>query len=282
MPTRPRFRFALAASALVAGAAAAVGTAPPSAGPGYDAVTRADRDLALAFTVPGAVRTVDVEPGDEVVAGAPLVRLEDDVVAARVRLLEVRAASTLAADEAAAALALAENEEKRVREAFEGGAMADFELERARLETLRLRVALDLARQRQTEAGLLLEQARAERARYTLTAPVDGFVDDVLVDPGESVQALRPVVRLVAIDPLVIDAAVPTESTRGLRVGGGAWIVGPGEGVGDARRGEIVHMARVADAASGTRRVRIRLANPEGRPAGEQVVVRFGSAGDRP
>lgn len=246
-----------------------------------EAVTQPSVDLRLAFAVPGVVATVVADPGARVEPGAALVALDDREARAVEELQRLRAQSTLEVDAAEAEWRLAQNEEARVRDAFEKGAAGAFEVERAALQTGRRKVELDLATRRREEAALLLRQATLRREQYTLTAPAAGVVEQVLVEPGEGVEAQRPVVRLVSVDPLRIEAPVPTERTLSISHGDRAtitWLLPTGKRSLEAR---VVSVATVADAASDTRLVRLEAPNPEGLPAGARVAVEFAAAGVR-
>jgi RND family efflux transporter MFP subunit len=266
----------LAAAALALVAAPAPGASDALRDDGWiEAVTEAETDLELAFTIPGRVTEVLVKPGDHVEAGQPLVRLDDREVAATVSLLRLRADSDLAIEEAGALLDLARNELAKVEQAHAQAAVSDFEVQRARLDAKRREVALAKAKQEKEEAKLQLDQALATAERYVLRTPEAGVVESVSIEQGETVQELKPVVRVVSVDPLRIDVAAPLESTLGLKPGAEAevaWAEGSGGPLGTGR---VVYIASVADAASGTRLIRVRLANPGLAPAGARVKVRF-------
>jgi multidrug efflux pump subunit AcrA (membrane-fusion protein) len=75
---------------------------------------------------------------------------------------------------------------------------------------------------------------------------------------------------------LWIDAPVPLVQAMGLQAGKPAQVrFGSSEGPAGVVQGQIIFVAAVADAASGTRRVRVEVQNKTGRPAGEQVQVEF-------
>lgn len=240
-----------------------------------EAIATPKSDLELSFTVSGRVDDVLVERGEEVETGDPLVRLDDSESEARLVLLRLRAESELEALAAEAEWKMAVADEKRVREAHARDAAADFEVERAELEVKRKRLAYELFEQRRIEARHQLRQAEIQHERYTLRAPSSGSVEDIRLEPGESVDALRPVIRVVQIDPLIVSAPTPLERSQSLEVGAPAWIRFRLPGESEARRGEIVHIAKVADAASETRLVRIELRNPDELPAGSPVLVFF-------
>src|SRR5690606_18617156 len=116
--------------------------------------------------------------------------------------------------------------------------------------------------------------------KYTIRAPQAGVMEEIIVDAGETVEALKPVMRMVVIDPLRIDAPVRTRETLELKVGDPAWVRSPLRKANDFIRGEIVHLASVADAASNTRLVRIEIPNDVGVPAGIHVQVSFKAPGE--
>lgn len=246
------------------------------AGGWHEAVTESEVDVELAFTIPGLVAEVLVRAGERVEPGQVLARLDTGEIDASLALARLRAQSTLAIEEAEALLGLASNELARVEEAYAKGGVTEFEVERAKLEQTRRAVALDLARQRQGEYELQLRQLEATRTRYEVRSPVSGHVEEVGVRRGETVEELAPIARVVSVETLRLDVAVPLEATMGLEVGGAAEVRLSGVAPeGRAMEGRIVHVARVADAASGTRLVRVEVPNGAGVPGGARARVRF-------
>jgi multidrug resistance efflux pump len=108
-----------------------------------------------------------------------------------------------------------------------------------------------------------------------LVAPLDGLIEDVSVEAGESIGTLGPVIRLVQNDPLWIDVPVPMTQASTLEVGQNVWVTFPAAAATPAPNAQIINIATVADAASDTLRVRIEVPNPTKRPAGERVAVAF-------
>ncbi len=251
------------------------------------AVTTARHDLKLAMTVPGRVAEISVKVGDRVKAGDPLIRLDDQASKALVDLHALRAESTVSIEAAEAEMKLADVEERRVREAFEKDAAGHFEVERAALQTNLARLRLLQAREAHQQAQAQLAQAKIDHAHFTLRAPMAGVIEDIAVSPGETVEQLKPVLRLVVTDPLQIDAHVPTSLTTGLTTSSRVFVVSrddaptpqsPGAPAAAAapRQARIVHIAQVADARSNTRMVRLELPNPGNLPAGSHMLVYFG------
>ncbi|TVQ76566.1 MAG: efflux RND transporter periplasmic adaptor subunit [Phycisphaeraceae bacterium] len=237
-----------------------------------DAVVRPVEDRALGFVIDGLVSDVLVRQGERVTAGQTLARIDASEIDAQVALSRIRAESDLNIRASEAALGLARNELARRRQAVAEGAVTEFELERAQLEVSQADLRLQLARQQRNEAELELALAEARRTRYDLTAPIDAVVERILIKPGELVERSRPVLRIVSIDELEVEAAVPLDATLALNPGDTLEVRIRSERM-LARTGTITQLAAVADAASGTRLVRIRLPNPDAFPAGSQAVV---------
>lgn len=242
-----------------------------------EAISGARHDLELGFTIRGRVAEVLVQPGHRVEKGQALIRLDDRETALQVELLKVRAASSLEADAAEAEWKLAIEEEKRVRDAESQQGAAAFEIERAALRTKLAQVQHQLALQKRQEAAIQLAAAEVQHELFTLKAPLGGIIEEVVVEPGEMVDEVKPVLRLVVIDPLWIDAPTPTDAAAGLKVGDKATVVLRTTGSAPREmQGTVVHIASVADPGSDTRLVRVEVANPEGLPAGTHAEVRFG------
>lgn len=240
-----------------------------------DAVTRARHDLKLGFTTGGKVLKVHVKPGDKVAAGDVLLELDDKEGLAQIAIWKLRAESTVAVDAAAARLELAKLEEERVRGLVSKQAATPFELTRAEIQTRVETLNVAQATNDREEAQRQLETYSARHDRSVLRAPIDGAIEQVLVEPGEMVEDLKPVLRLVVTNPLRVDAFVPTAKSLTFKPGDAAWVEAKLAGFEQPIKGIIVHMAQVADASSDTRKVEVEIPNDVGLPAGGQVRVSF-------
>jgi membrane fusion protein, multidrug efflux system len=262
----------LAAVTLSAGARQS-GTVEPLR---IEGVSRPSEDRLLAFTVPGRVDETLAHVGDRVEAGAVLVRLDDEEIAARLAIASARAEDRTSIELAHAALELARAEEQRVREAFAQEGAAGFEIERRALETRRAELTLEAARRRQNEAALEERRLRATLREYRLITPIAGVLEELVIEVGETVEPLRGIARVVVTDPLEVTAFVPTEATLRLRPGDAVGVEVRVGGRTIERDGELTRVAAVADAASGTRRITVRVSNPDGLPAGTSAWLRIG------
>ncbi|MEM8835754.1 MAG: HlyD family efflux transporter periplasmic adaptor subunit [Planctomycetota bacterium] len=232
-------------------------------------VARASVDLELAFTVPGRLVDVLVDEGHVVEPGTALARLDDRQTRARLALFQARAESTARVDAARAALDLAKSEERRVRAAFENAGVNAFEVERAEIETAQAQHALALAEEQRAEATLEAELVRTQLADLTLVFAGTGVVERVFARPGEVVDAREPVLRIVSTDPLVADVFVPIDDAAGIEPGDLCIARGGGETL----RGSVAYLAPIADSASATRRVRVRIENSAAVAGGTPVQV---------
>ena len=240
-----------------------------------DAMTKARHDLSLGFTVSGKVAQIAVKPGDRIDKDQLLIELEDLEGKSLVKLYEIRASSDLAARSAEAALRLAQVEYKAIDQAYKNDAAMWIEVERNHIRVEQAELELKMALQQGEEATLQLNQARARHEQYILRAPTDGIVEIVTVEEGELVETLNPVLQLVVIDPLWIDAAVPTDQTLDLKIGDVVQVRIDLPDHNEPVVGKIIHMAEVADAASNTRLVRVEVPNPKLLPAGAQATLDF-------
>lgn len=237
-----------------------------------EAITRPSRDGTLSFVQPGEIAKVLVKVGDTVKAGQLLVQLDDAVEQAQLKQLKAEAEDVTRVAAAEAQLAQKKLDLQKVEMAAAGNAATKMEVEHGKLEVLIGELSLNLAKHNLRQANRQYEQTKLQLDRMKMTSPIDGKVEVVFIEEGESVDQLEDVIRVVQIDPLWIDAPVPLEQARALRIGDTAKVIFPGNVEGS---GKVVHIASIADAASETLYVRIETPNTTGRPAGEHVRVQF-------
>lgn len=234
--------------------------------------------MELGFAIDGRIDEVLVAPGMRINQGDLLIRLFTPEKESQLRLLELRAQSTLEADAAAAELEVSKIRLARLEEALQRGGANDLELRQQLAETERSRLAVDLFKQRQREAQYQFTETMQRYRQYALESPITGIVDVVIAEVGEPVQAGRPVLRVVNTSRLIIDAAVPTARSLSIRLGDVVRIHPQLDNHTSTITGHVTHVASVADPASDTRIVRVELENPGTLPGGINVIVEFGGA----
>ncbi|KPK80689.1 MAG: hypothetical protein AMJ81_11570 [Phycisphaerae bacterium SM23_33] len=243
-----------------------------------EAITAPSEDLSLAFVISGKIAAVLVEEGQKLAPGQPLVQLDDAVERVRLGLLKARAENTTPIKAAQLRLDRCSAILKKIEKAYAENASPERELEEARMNKAEAELSLEMSRFEHEQDEGKYTEARLALERMRLLSPAAGRVEQTLVKPGESVDALAPVIRIVRIDPLWIDVPVPLPRAGKLKPGQAALarFSDPQEA---PVTGRILRIAAVADAASETLEVRVALPNPTGRPAGEHVTVCF-PAGD--
>lgn len=258
--------------------AAGDGAVAPQQPGGIKAITAPSKDLSLAFVISGKIAAVLVEEGQKLVPGQPLVQLDNAVERVRVGVLKAKAENTTPIKAAQLRLDRCCVILKKIENAYAAKASPERELEEARMNKAQAELALEMSRfEHEQDEGKHM-QAKLALERMRLLSPAAGQVEQILIRPGESVDALAPVIRIVRIDPLWIDVPVPLPRARKLKHGQPALARFPGA-EGAPVTGRILRIAAVADAASETLEVRVELPNPSGRPAGEHVRVCFPAAG---
>ena len=208
------------------------------------AKTVSSEEGITAITIPSADITLSfLQPGR--VDGIPVA--EGDKVKANGLMMQQYNAAE------AALLAQKRVDLKRLELAKERGATTDLEVEHAQLE-------------------VKIAEIRVDNMR--LLSPIDGFVEKIDIEVGESVQALADAIRIVRIDPLWIDVHVPQDKAYTVKVGDTATVKFP-EPQKESSLGKVIFVSRAADAASSTLRVRIEVPNKSNRPAGEHAHIIF-------
>lgn len=251
---------------------------PSSAGVtgGIRAVTRPSADVTLSFVQPGRIALAPFKEGDEVKADQVLIRQDDIAEQILLDQLKAQAEDTTKIRAAAASLAQKQVDLAKLEKAAAGNAATALEVEHAKLEVTIADLSHELARFEHEQAIRKYQEQEVRLKNMLIQSPIDGRIEKIDVEVGESVNALTDVIRVVRTDPLWVDAPVPLPEAIRLKPGLTARIQIAGAGPGDeALEGRVIFVSSVADAASGTLRVRIEVPNTGGRPAGEHVLVSF-------
>jgi RND family efflux transporter MFP subunit len=250
----------------------------PSAGanPGIRAVTRPSADITLSFVQPGRVAHVDCREGDSVKGGQVLIRQDDTAEQVQLAQLKAQAEHITQIRASEASLAQKRVDLQKMEKAAASKAATALEVEHARLEVTIAELSLELAKFEHEQAGERYREQKIRIGYMQLESPIDGRIEDIKVEVGESINAVTEAIRVVRTDPLWVDAPVPLAQALGLEAGKTAQVqFGPTDNPAKVESGRILFVAAVADAASGTLRVRVEVPNKDGRPAGEHVLIVF-------
>jgi RND family efflux transporter MFP subunit len=238
------------------------------------AITNPRYDITLSYVQPGRIAKVHFAEGAWVKAGQVLVQQDDAVE--QIQLAQLRAASedTTQIQASEASLAQKRVDLKKLEKAASLNAATELEVEHAKLDVKMADLSLQLARFEHEQANRKYDEVKVQVEKMRLVSPIDGRIEKIHVEAGESINALTDVVRVVQIDPLWIDVPVPLVQAMDLATGKKARVLFPSPNRASVE-GSIIYIAAVADAASGTLRVTIEVPNKSNRPAGEHVEIIF-------
>lgn len=258
---------------MFAGLAATAGVF--AAGPeGFDAITKPSDDVTLSFVRAGQVTTLPVKEGQTVQAGQVLAEQDDSAEKLQLAQLQAQADSDVRIQAAKAQLDLKKLSLDKTVEASKHGGATQLEVENAKLELRQAELSLDMVELEHKQDARKCQELQAQLERMKIRSPIAGKVESISVRQGESVEALKKVVRVVNTARLMIEAPVPVEQAAKIAEGCPVNIYFA-EPAGAHLEGKAVFIAGVADAASGTRMVRVEFDNSMNRPAGERVKVAF-------
>jgi RND family efflux transporter MFP subunit len=264
----------LLAGSLRAASGARLGEGASRSGTGITAITIPSADVTLSFVQAGRIAEVRVREGEAVKGGQVLVEQDDAVDQARLAQLEAESQDTTQIQAAEASLAQKKVDLQKLETAAAHSAATELEVEYAKLNVTIAGLSLQVAVFEHEQAKRKYEEAKLQIDNMSLKSPIGGSVEKIDVETGESVNALASVVRVVQIDPLWIDVPVPLAKARNLQYGNITRVEFPDPKKMTAE-GMVTYIGAVADAASGTLRVRIQVPNKSKRPAGEHVSVIF-------
>lgn len=214
-------------------------------GPTVSGSLEPEQAATIRAEVGGAVLRTYFEAGQRVRRGQVLAQLDD----ATVRDAHLSARSAVRSAETS--LQLAKRNAERSERLSQAGAVADRDLETARMEVTSAEGSLADARARLSSA---LEQLEDTRIR----APFDGMVSDRPVDAGDIVQVGASLFTVVNPSRLRLEASVPAEQIGRLRIG--TEVEFSVSGVSRRITGKIERINPVVDAS--TRQVKIYVAIP--------------------
>ena len=238
----------------------------------YPAVAKPWRDVNLSFSRPGRVVKILVHRGQAVKAGQVLAEENDQQQKIADQLAKLSANSTLRIQAAQAELAQDTVSLNRTQLAAGKHAATPFEVRRAQLKVTIDKLSLTLAEVKHEHDLLDWQAAKLAVQRRNITAPFNGVIEDRFIDTGQSVNAFKNVLEIVQLNRLRIFVPVPLRVAIELQTGQPARVT---PAAGALTVGKIIWIAKVADSASNTLLVEIRVDNTQHLPAGQRVQVTF-------
>jgi membrane fusion protein (multidrug efflux system) len=209
------------------------------------AAVEAYADVIVSSQESGVIDRIIVDKGSRVRAGQPIVRIDDETLAAQV-------------DESRASASLARERYERQRQLWED-------------EGIGSEIAFLQTKFEAQSADARLAFLEARLARHTIKSPITGLLDDRYVDVGEIVAPGTPVARVLTIDRLKVVGGVPERFGPYVTEGGSAVLdfdVLPGASI----EGTIAFVGAAVDRQNRTFPIEILLENPDGRLKPQMVA----------
>jgi membrane fusion protein (multidrug efflux system) len=212
-----------------------------------NATLEAEAEAEILARVPGVVQSIEVEEGDTVRKGDPLLQIEADEY--RFRLQQAEAATNNF-----------QARYERLKDMVDRGLVSAEEFDTAEADFKSAEAAEGLA--------------RIELGYTTVRAPMDGTIVERLVDPGQPISANVAVFRIADFDPLLARVHVPSKEFRRLTTEQPVSIRLDSDGT--VLRGRIQLVSPVIDPTSGTIKVTVEIPKyPAGVRPGDFAEVRI-------
>jgi len=242
--------------------------------PELDCVIEPHMLTDISSQVDGIVESIEVERGDLIEKNQVLARLDASVEKATVDYARMRAAAIAEVRANKTSAEFSGRRQERVETLYQSKALSLDQMDETGTQARLAELQLALAREDRELARLDLVRAVENLKRHTILSPIDGVVVERFLSLGESVEE-KPILRLAQIDPLRVEVIVPILHIRDISVDQHAMVF-PEEPIKGAHRATVTIVDRVADAASGTFRVRLTLPNPDfAVPAGLRCSIQF-------
>jgi HlyD family secretion protein len=214
-------------------------------------VARPGADVTLGSDLDGTVARVTVDEKDHVRRGQVLIELRSDDY--RAALAEAKAKVA----EADADIRLAAAEVERAQKLLSAQVGTPREVDRSERD-------LDAARARRETALGSVARFEAVLAKTRIVSPIDGVVLTRDVQPGESIESGKPLLRVADLSRVRVEAEVDEFDAAGLIVG--APVTVTAEGYRDGWTGRV---EEIPDAVSGRK---LKPDDP-GRPTDTRVLL---------
>jgi membrane fusion protein (multidrug efflux system) len=175
-------------------------------GPAIAGTLEADRTAQVRAEVGGAVVAIEAEPGQPVIRGQVLARIDDS------GLRDSYTSSAAAARSAELNAGLARRNAERSRALAQAGALADRDREQAEWTLSNAEAQLEDAKAR-------MANAEKQLAKTVLRAPFSGVVSERPASLGDIVQNGTSLFTIVDPATLKLEGAVEADALDGLKVG---------------------------------------------------------------
>lgn len=230
----------------------------------YEGFTEPYRTINVAASETGIIAELLVGEGDEVQAGQPLAKLNDDVQQALLAIAKQSMQAKGQLDAAIAELNLRKARQGKLKSLLNDGYARQEEFDRASTEVEVARANVLTAREELLNRKLQHAKIKVQLDRRTIRAPIAGVVTTLHKQMGEFVAPNNPdVLTIVELDPLLANFTVSSLQAELLQYDQPITVLFTTNGL--ETTGYVESISPVTDAESGTVRIKIRVENPAGR-----------------
>jgi len=231
------------------------------------------------FDVPGVVDKVLVKEGDTVKAGQLIAQQDTSADEARLKSVQLVAASELEVKAEEAQLAKDQVDLDRKGELIKQAAIAPSEYEEAKLAVTIDALKAEHAKEDHQKAQYDVAEQKAKIHQKQLYARVDGVISQISTHEGELADTQHPAITIVKNDVVYVEVDMPADVVNRLKSAG---LTTPlpvryvDEGDSAVWHDAKIHFIKPeADAASNFVHVQLEMPNPDLRSAGLQVMVKL-------
>ncbi|MGH1373412.1 MAG: efflux RND transporter periplasmic adaptor subunit [Cellvibrionaceae bacterium] len=239
-----------------------------------DCVINPSKTVDLSAAVSGVLESISVSRSEFVEQGQEVARLESSVELASVELATKRANINAEVHLGEINLGFDRREKKRITELYQKKAVSYRIKDEADREAKLSEWELQQARDLEDIRWLELKRAHAQLSQKIVRSSISGFVTKVHRFEGEYVED-QPIVRVVQLNPLFVEAIVPMKVFGRIYEGMEAEVA-PETVEVRKHTAKVIAVDRLGDTASGTFGVRLELSNTDHQiPAGLKCGLRF-------
>ena len=244
----------------------------------FDCVIHPRQVLEIRSPLEGLLERVTVDRGDKVRKGQELAFIDTSVERVLLESAKFRSNLEGASRAGQSKLELSTRRLERVQDLSSKDFVSRQTQDEAKSEKELAEAELQEARENRSLAEIEYRRQLTLIRLKAIRSPINGVVMERVLNVGELAEAgvgRKPILRLAEIETLYVEALLPAETYRQIKIGGVGTVSAQLAGIGD-QRATVTVVDRVLDAGSGTFGVRLELPNKDGQlPAGVRCTVSF-------
>ncbi|PCJ39353.1 MAG: hypothetical protein COA99_10430 [Moraxellaceae bacterium] len=229
--------------------------------PNFECIIEPGQIVDVGSPVSGIVDQVYVDIGDTVEQGMALSSLDSKVVQATLALASIKAKFEGKVELHKENAAFSLRSQQRNQKLFNKNAISLQEIDQLETELRLAQLQVGQATNAHQIAKLDYRRVSELLKQLTIRSPIKGVVMERFISGGEYVKD-KPLMRIAQLDPLNVEIILPVEYMGRIPIGLHAEVTPTVSGYGK-QLATVERIDRVADTASGTFGIRLRLPNPD-------------------